>query len=607
MVYTLFMFRSIQTKIMFFVMLLAVSLLILTGAFLVFNMEIIVKDLEKDGLKNRALLEASLMENARVKGQDPFTREGLKSLLPDGQDADFFLISSSGQWVGESKGKGQYDLKFSQNAKVQRTYKDGAYHVSAIAKISNTESGEQWFLVAEQKESELYAVINHTKTLVIGFIVLALGVLWIVAKRISFAIQRPIKELSETAAEIAEGDISRNIQTKEGGELDDIAQSFNLMLDRLKSTMQQALLKSGEATYMQDIMDYVKQSYDELPGGIISINNIGDITAFNTTAADLTGLSPKDILGINIQNPIPPEIKALIDSLRRCLSSGKLQMKKIIDIRDVSGTRIPVMYSSNIHFGMDNEVIGAICVFKRVEDIERFEESANRIRNLEALGEMATSLAHEIKNPLTSIRGYTQYINRELSCQKLKLNELDIILYETDRLTNMLDNFLKFARPELPTKTKMSIQGILDYVIQLVENDLPENITIDRDYETVPHVMVDSSQIEAVLLNMVLNSMQAMPEGGKIILRTRYDHTRQMVRIDIQDNGKGVPQELSDKIFQPFFTTRDDGTGMGLPICSRIVERHKGILEFESIEGEMTVFSLLFQAAGTIDNRADHG
>lgn len=592
------MFKSIQTKIMFYFLSVAASLLILTGGFLVYYYQTTVEKLETANLKNRVALEATYIKEHWITPGTVQEERTLLKLLPKDGGANFFLINSEGRGTNGKKVPGGYKLNFSGASSIQRIYKDGTYQISSIAKIKGINSEQSWFLVKEEKESKIYAKVNNAKTFVILFIVAVLFGIWIIAKRISFDIQRPLKALAVAAEEIAQGNINRNLPTGEGGELAGIADSFNIMLDKLKSTMQKSLQKSGEATYMQDIMDYVSKSYDELPGGIISINNVGDITTFNTTAAHLTGLS-SDILGRNIQNPMPPEIKILVDSLRRCLSSGRLQVQKMADIRNVSGERIPVIYSSNIHFGMDNEVIGAICVFKRVEDIKRFEESANRSRNLEYLGEMATSLAHEIKNPLTSIRGYTQYINKELSSRNFHLDELDIILYETDRLTSMLDTFLKFARPESPAKTATDLRDILDYVVKLVSEDLPDNITIEKDYEEIPEVMIDSSQIEAVILNLLLNAIQAMPNGGPIFLRTRYENIRSMVRIEIQDSGSGIPRDMAAKVFQPFFTTKEGGTGLGLPICSRIIENHNGILELESIYGEMTKFSLLFQAINT--------
>ena len=218
---------------------------------------------------------------------------------------------------------------------------------------------------------------------------------------------------------------------------------------------------------------------------------------------------------------------------------------------------------------------------------------------------MAASLAHEIKNPLTSIRGYAQYLKVELEDKDME--ELDIILYEVDRLTNMLDRFLNFARPKLPKLKAEDMNGLMAYVATLVKRDLPSNISIRTDFGHIPKVMVDKEMFEPLILNLMLNAIQAMPDGGEIWLRTHYDKKRDVVCAEVQDNGMGISQEISDKIFDPFFTTKADGTGMGLAIASRTVEAHRGVMEVESVVGEMTKFTIMLQAVAETEEEQAEG
>ncbi len=129
-----------------------------------------------------------------------------------------------------------------------------------------------------------------------------------------------------------------------------------------------------------------------------------------------------------------------------------------------------------------------------------------------------------------------------------------------------------------------------------MQNELPSNIKISTNFSEVPKVMIDTELFEPVILNLILNAVQALPNGGNIDIRTGYSEKRKMVYIEIRDNGVGIPRELSEKIFQPFFTTKDNGSGMGLAIASRTIEAHKGILEVESIIGQMTKFTILLQS-----------
>ena len=590
------MFKSIQTKTMFFLVTFAVCLLVVAGYVMIYGTEKATREMKEKSLQDEAFLLSRLLPYSMAEeggsGKLIASEGGLKKYLASEDiTGDCFLINSDKETVGCDDEEKPYELSFTGDVSVQDIYKNNMHYVSALAMVDD---GSGWYIVVEEKESDAYGSLNFLKTITIVVIIILLFFLWGLGKRISFAIQKPIKELADSALMIADGDISHGIETSEPGELTDIAESFNAMLNKLKSTMKQVLEKSGESASMQEIMEYVEETYDNLPGGILSINNMGEITTFNEVAEKLTGISTDELIGINVENPTPPGIRNLLNPLRQCLSSGSLRLKKLTDIRTVDGETIPVVYSINIQFGMNNEVIGAICVFRRIEDIKRFEESANRVKNLESLGEMAASLAHEIRNPLTSIRGYAQYMKAELDDRDME--ELDIILYEVDRLNNMLNRFLTFARPKLPELKETDMNQLLRYAMSLAEQNMPENIAFKTDFDEIPKVMLDKEMFEALLLNLMLNAIQAMPDGGEIRLITRYDRKRSMVRVMVQDNGVGISPDISDKIFDPFFTTKAEGTGMGLAIAARTVEAHGGAMEVESIEGEMTRFTIMMQA-----------
>ncbi|WP_312355710.1 sensor histidine kinase [Aminipila sp.] len=593
------MFKSVQTRTMCYLVTLAVGLLVTIGFILSVSVENVGHNMKAESLRERALLISKFVESAQTDILTPESAFALiqkESQLSDSVLKNTFLISKNYETVGYTDPEIPYTLNFKSKNTYEYIYKNGQDYICGISAIENVPQLEGWYVCTEESFSSAFSSLNSLKTGVIVLITVLLFILWPLAKKLSMAITEPIKSLSNAVETIAQGDISHEITTKNKDELADIANSFNTMLNKLKSTMQQVLLKSGEAASMHEIMEYVEQAYDNLSAGIISINNIGEITTYNEMAEFLIGIKSEEVLGLDIKNPIPKELKPLIDALRRCLAKGSLQLKTLTDIYDVNGTRIPILYSINIQFGLKNEVIGAICVFRRIQDIERFQESANRTKNLEALGEMAASLAHEIKNPLTSIRGYAQLIRLELGEQKINLDELEIIMHEADRLSLMLDRFLNFARPKVPKLAEVEIKDTISYVIALVQNELPSNIKIFTNFSEVPKVMIDTELFEPVILNLILNAVQALPNGGNIDIRTGYSEKRKMVYIEIRDNGVGIPRELSEKIFQPFFTTKDNGSGMGLAIASRTIEAHKGILEVESIIGQMTKFTILLQS-----------
>lgn len=596
------MFKSIQTKTMFFLLALAISLILIIGYLTVFAMDYAAEELKNNDLKDKATAVSFVLSEEVERGCQ-VDDELLDKVVSRQLAGNNFLINENGDTIGYDDKEKPYKFNSDQSAQIQEIYKNDKYYVAALAGIKDSGG---WYFCTEEATSDYMGTLNNIKTIIIIAIIIIFFLLWPFGKWISFKIQKPIEKLAIDAERIAEGDISKGITVSEDNELADIAQSFNMMLNKLKDTMQQVLDKSAEAVSMQEVMAYVDETYNALPTGIISINNIGEITTFNSTAEELTGLSADELVGINIDNPTPPQVKKLVNELKRCISRGSLKLKTITDIKNLAGDVIPVEYSINIQFGLRNEVIGAICVFRKIDDIRSFEESANRVKTMEALGEIAASMAHEIKNPLTSIRGNTQYLDFMLKEEGLSYDEVDIILHETDRLTTMLNRFLTFARPKLPELEKVDLNKIMEYVTVLVDRDKPDNVTIKKNFDKIPPVMADKEMFESVFLNLLLNAVQAMPEGGTVVMKTHYDKKRNMVCATVRDNGSGIPPDISEKIFDPFFTTKDTGTGMGLPIASRIIEMHRGIIEVESIEGEMTEFRIMLQALPQLDDEVEN-
>ncbi|WML36063.1 ATP-binding protein [Clostridium sp. OS1-26] len=214
---------------------------------------------------------------------------------------------------------------------------------------------------------------------------------------------------------------------------------------------------------------------------------------------------------------------------------------------------------------------------------DELEKSVIRAKNLEALATMSAGMAHEIRNPLTSIRGYAQYIQLELKEDDKLQEDISIVIDEVDRLNRIVDKFLNFARPkELDLKPE-NINETIQSTLKIIEKELiNNNITLHVQSNKVQLTAIDHDQIQQVLLNIFTNSIQAMPGGGILSISTGLSREFNMVYVEISDTGVGIKPEDYDKIFEPFFTTKDTGVGLGLSICSRIIENHKGFMEVES-------------------------
>lgn len=224
-------------------------------------------------------------------------------------------------------------------------------------------------------------------------------------------------------------------------------------------------------------------------------------------------------------------------------------------------------------------------------------EQLRRADRLSAMGELSAGLAHEIRNPLGSIEGAVQILRRQQLPETTKSEFGELAQRELDRLKNIVNQFLHFARPQAPHRMPTDARLLLESVCRLAaETAKMSGVQIRVE----PHadftaVSMDQEQIKQVLLNLVINAVQAMPAGGEVVLRAVPDG--HCVRFDVQDQGMGIAEENLERIFNPFFTTRQEGTGLGLSIAERIVSQHGGRIEpHRNTSGGMT-FSVVLPAA----------
>jgi len=211
------------------------------------------------------------------------------------------------------------------------------------------------------------------------------------------------------------------------------------------------------------------------------------------------------------------------------------------------------------------------------------------------LEEMAPVLAHEIRTPLSSIKAAAQYLRSD-STQEEQRHLLDVIIEEANRLNGVVSQFLNYAKPYQLSVKSHQINDVVERALTIATmSGLPPGVTVEKELrDDLPPVMVDGEQIVQVLLNMVSNAFEAMPEGGKLTIKTRKitTDTGAAVGISLRDTGQGIPKETLKQIFKPFFTTKERGVGLGLAICQRIIRSHGGAIRAKSIPGQGSIFHI---------------
>jgi two-component system, NtrC family, sensor histidine kinase HydH len=226
------------------------------------------------------------------------------------------------------------------------------------------------------------------------------------------------------------------------------------------------------------------------------------------------------------------------------------------------------------------------------QELQQNFERMKRSERLYAIGQLSAGLAHEVRNPLASIGGAAAILRKNSGSEERRQEFLEIIEKECLRLNRLLTNFLEFARPRPPQYQLAEVGPILESVVDLAAHAVgrqPIQLRTDTKPD-VPAIACDPEQIKQVLLNLTINSLQAMPDGGEIVLSTRVDGAR--VVIEVKDQGPGISPENLDRIFDPFFTTKDAGTGLGLSVAHQIVSQHGGILNAKNNFDRGATFSL---------------
>ncbi|MEE4166482.1 MAG: ATP-binding protein [Desulfocapsaceae bacterium] len=222
----------------------------------------------------------------------------------------------------------------------------------------------------------------------------------------------------------------------------------------------------------------------------------------------------------------------------------------------------------------------------------KYHQLALQTEKLSALGRMAAGIAHEINNPLAGILLYSSNLSKKVPADTPLKEGLDIIIDETIRCRKIILELLDFSREREPRKIPTNINDIIEKTLKILENEFKLNrVKLCKDLaEDMPQTMLDGNQIEQVFVNLIINSIQALPEGGVVTVASRVNPDKKMVTVEISDNGHGIEKEALDKIFEPFFSTKAKGTGLGLSVSYGIIHKHQGHIHVDSELGSGTKF-----------------
>ncbi len=329
---------------------------------------------------------------------------------------------------------------------------------------------------------------------------------------------------------------------------------------------------------------------ENMPIGLIAINDQRKIASFNHVAEFTLGLSAEKLIGQDAVKVLPVELLQQIDTL----DAGSSLIEKEIECSTQKGKRIPLEVGAQSLRDADGNLFGYVLLFKDLSEIRALRREIARNQRLASVGRLAAGVAHEIRNPLSSIKGLATYF-KERYQDKLDDQQIaNIMIQEVDRLNRVVGQLLDFARPIKISKKPISMQALIEDSLKLVERQASEkNIKIETRFPSqMDTVSVDPDRINQVLLNLYLNAIDSMDAGGRLAIRIPNSEQKHNTEIKIMDDGTGISQEDLAHIFDPYFTTKATGTGLGLAIVHNIVDAHGGKVMVESHPGRGTTFTI---------------
>ncbi len=339
---------------------------------------------------------------------------------------------------------------------------------------------------------------------------------------------------------------------------------------------------------------YTENVVESMADGLISIDEQRRIVTMNRRAGELLGAREEDVKGEDISKAFGPNFNILP------APSGPVIRAREIEIENSAGNTIPLGLSAAPVKDETGRGMGSVLLLRDLREIRDLQEKVRRTEHLASLGRLAAGVAHEIRNPLSSIRGFAQYFLNRLKGRQEEESYAAVMVKEVDRLNRVITELLDFARPKEPQRQRIAVQEILDHSLALLEAELTRRqVRVEKDLPAaIPPAWADRDQLSQAFLNLLLNSLESIEGGGRIRISVREAAGRSALEIVLADTGRGIPPEDRERIFEPFFSTKRKGTGLGLAIVHQIIENHGGAIAVDSREGKGTAFRITLPTRG---------
>jgi two-component system sensor histidine kinase AtoS len=464
---------------------------------------------------------------------------------------------------------------------------------------------------AQIRRTRIELVALTLATLVFGGVAAAL-----VARRIA----RPVRQLAEGAKAISRGELLQRIEPSGFDEISALAVSFNHMAAQLFE--QRRALENAHHELrrrfdeLEDVKRYTENILASLTNGIVTVDLEGRVVTLNAAAEMLTGFFVGEVTG-HYCTELFAQTPEIGEMLMETLASRVPIAGVSLVLKRRSGVTLPIDVSTAPLKGAEGKDLGVVAVLRDVTLVRDLEGQLRRSDRLAALGNLAAGLAHEIKNPLTSVLTFSRHVSRRFDDAHFRERFQRVVPRELERINGILERLLELARPAPATFTRIPLAPLVDRAVDLFANQIEASqVLVTRDYaRDLAPVAVDEESVYRAVINVVGNALDAMPSGGRLGLRLAWAAstegfrpprvaTRQVL-LEVSDTGAGIRMEDAERLFNPFFTTKERGTGLGLAVTHKIIEDHGGMIDFHSTPGGGTTFRIVLPVTPPLGGAPD--
>ena len=442
----------------------------------------------------------------------------------------------------------------------------------------------------------------------------------VVARRIA----RPVRQLAEGASAISRGELLQRIEPSGFAEISALAIAFNHMAAQLfqqhralEDANEELRRRFGE---LEDVKRYTENILASLTNGIVTVDLDGRVVTLNPAAEMLTGFFAGEVT-THYCTELFAQTPEIGEMLMQTLATHAPITDVPLALKRRSGAALPVEVSTAPLKGAEGKDLGVVAVLRDLTLVRELESRLRRSDRLAALGSLAAGLAHEIKNPLTSVLTFSRHVARRFDDPHFRDRFQRVVPRELERINGIIERLLELARPAPATFGRVRLATLMDRALDLFANEIEtRGVEVTKDYaRDLPSIAAHEESLYRALINLIGNALDAMTRGGRLSLRVGWSApadgfrpgrsalANRHVLIEVGDTGGGIAPDQADKLFTPFFTTKEHGTGLGLAVTHKIVEDHGGVIDFSSVPGAGTTFRIVLPLAPPQAETAEGG